>query len=110
MSACNTAVNRKLPNIMSTINVDQPRISNLCTTVLLITKGPEKGQTRKINQNRQRFKKLMKRALKAEEAQTDWVSRHSFVIKQADESACDTAVKQKIPNIMSKINIDEPRI
>ena len=72
--------------------------------------GAENGQTRQINQRRQRFKKLMKRALEAEGSQTEWISRHSVAIKKADESACSTAVKQKLPNIMSKINIDEPRI
>ena len=83
MTACNTAVKRKLPNIMSNINADQPRISNEITTI--IPKPQEGIQTRQTKREWQRTIKLIKRALKAEVSETEWLSSHSAAIQQADE-------------------------
>ena len=47
--------------------------------------GPENGQTRQTNQNRQTFIGITKRAQKWKEKQTDWVPCHSVAIQQADE-------------------------
>ena len=52
----------------------------------------------------------MKRAQKKKENQTKLVSSHSVAIKQADESANIIAVKRNVPNVMSNINVDQPRI
>ena len=85
MTACNTAVKRKLPNIISNINVDQPRISNKHTTVIPRTREPVGTQTRQRKREWQRTITLIKRALKAEESQTEWLWSHSVAIQQADE-------------------------
>ena len=47
--------------------------------------GLENGQTRQINQNRQKFIEITKRAQKRKENQTDWESCHKVAIQQADE-------------------------
>ena len=85
MSACKTAVKRKLPNMKSSINVDQPRISNKYTTVIPRTREPVGTQTRQRTREWQRTITLIKRALKAKESQTEWLSSHSVAIQQADE-------------------------
>ena len=85
ISACHTAVKRKLPNIISNINDDQPRISNKHTTVIPRTREPVGTQTRQRKREWQRTITLKKRALKAEESQTEWLSSHSVAIQQADE-------------------------
>ena len=85
MSACKTTVKRKLPNIISNINDDQPRISNKYTTVIPRTREPVGTQTRQKKREWQRTITLIKRALKAEETQPEWLSSHSVAIQQADE-------------------------
>ena len=69
----------------SNINVDQPRISNKHTTVIPRTREPVGTQTRQRKREWQRIITLIKRALKAEESQTEWLSSHSVAIQQADE-------------------------
>ena len=85
MSACHTEVKRKLPNIISNINDDQPRISNERTTVIPKPREPVGTQTRQRKREWQRTITLVKHALKAEESQTEWLSSHSVAIQQADE-------------------------
>ena len=69
----------------SNINVDQPRISNKHTTVIPRTREPVGTQTRQRKREWQKTITLIKRALKAEESQTEWLSSHSVAIQQADE-------------------------
>ena len=69
----------------SNINVDQPRISNERTTVIPKPREPVGTQTRQRKREWQRTITLIKRALKAEESKTEWLSIHSVAIQQADE-------------------------
>ena len=85
MSACKTAVKRKLPNMTSNINVDQPGISNKHTTVIPRTRESVGTQRRQKKREWQRTITLIKRALKAEESQIEWLSSHSVAIQQAYE-------------------------
>ena len=71
--------------------------------------GLENGQTRQINQNRQNFIEISKRAQKRKENQTDWVSRHSVAIQQADERMSQCS-QTKITGHHVKDYVDQPRI
>ena len=71
--------------------------------------GLENGQTRQINQNRQKFIENTKRAQKRKENQTDWVSCHSVAIQQADD--CMSHCSQtKITGHHVKDYVDQPWI
>ena len=71
--------------------------------------GQENGQTRQINQNRQKIIESTKRAQKSKENQTDWVSCQSVVIQQADERMSQCS-QTKITGHHVKDYVDQPRI
>ena len=71
--------------------------------------GLENGQTRQINQNRQKFIEITKRAQKRKENQTDWESCHKVAIQQADERMPQCS-QTEITGHHVKDYVDQPRI